>query len=47
VATFLLQIERSPGAADVRAWSPVLELLYPFRTRVLLSVLRTSNEVSD
>jgi hypothetical protein len=45
VAKFLPQIEGSEPVADVRAWSLVLELLDPFRARVLLSALRTSNEV--
>jgi hypothetical protein len=42
-ATFLLQIGQSGRVADARAWSLVLELLYPSRTRVLLSVLKTHN----
>ena len=41
--TFSLQIGKSLCVADVRACPRVLNLLYPSRTRVMLSILKTDN----
>src|SRR5437879_3212948 len=41
--TFSLQIGKSLCVADVRACPRVLSLLYPSRTRVMLSILKTDN----
>jgi hypothetical protein len=38
---FFLQIGSSGSVSDARTWPHVLNLLYPSRTRALLSVLKT------
>jgi len=43
---FFLQTGQSFCADDVRLWPRVLNLLYPSRTRVMLSILKTDSTLT-